>query len=351
MVRLGNMHSACSKKKSPMPDKLDRRNRFKKTLLVKAMELTHAFAPPQGIVEPRSATVVAGDFNMPIGLVDEALREMHSVTWQVSDNDPAGNRDFMFSAGADLAKIATFEKRLNFEQVHYLVAASMVLRLGAEPDAAAGPAEPEPVEPAPGDASASSRGTTMAVVSQTAVRAARERREAARRILRFMVMKKKERKAAQEAKDAEELLRQRLVVQTATSELEATLRMQLMAQRNAAAAAAFEATAAAEQEAEAEEDRAVREVANRIPVDHPEAAQAIARTDAAKRARVAAEQDKAEVDRAAEEAERAAKEAQAVAQAAAAAAAEQVQAPQAPASSRGPTSDHNEEDVDWGGKR
>ena len=89
-----------------MPEKLERRNRFKKTLLVKAMELTHAFAPPQGIVEPRSATVVAGDFNMPIGLVDVALREMHSVTWQVSDNDPAGNRDFMFSAGGvDLTKI------------------------------------------------------------------------------------------------------------------------------------------------------------------------------------------------------------------------------------------------------
>ena len=115
MVRLGNMHSAASKKRRPMPDKLDRRNRFKKTLLVKAMELTHAFAPPQGIrsgnVEPRSATVVAGDFNMPIGLVDEALREMHSgVTWQVSDSQPNGNRDFMFSAGVDLTKIETFKR-------------------------------------------------------------------------------------------------------------------------------------------------------------------------------------------------------------------------------------------------
>ena len=63
-----------------------------------------------------------------------------------------------------------------------------------------------------------------------------------------MVMKKQERKAS--PKD----LRQRVVVQTATAELEATLRMQLLAQRIAAAAAAFEATAAAEQEAAAEED-------------------------------------------------------------------------------------------------
>ena len=47
-----------------MPDCPVRRARFKKTILVKALELTHAFAPPQGIVEPRSATVVAGDFNM-----------------------------------------------------------------------------------------------------------------------------------------------------------------------------------------------------------------------------------------------------------------------------------------------
>ena len=48
------------------------------------------------------------------------------------------------------------------------------------------PAEPEPVELAP-VASASSRGTTTA-----AAEAARERREATRRILRFMVMKKQE---------------------------------------------------------------------------------------------------------------------------------------------------------------
>ena len=89
------------------------------------------------------------------------------------------------------------------------------------------PAEPEPVELAP-VASASSRGTTMA-----AAEAARERHEAARRILRFMVMKKQERKAS--PKD----LRQRVVVQTATAELEATLRMQLLAQRIAAAAAAL----------------------------------------------------------------------------------------------------------------
>ena len=109
------------------------------------------------------------------------------------------------------------------------------------------PAEPEPVELAP-VASASSRGTTTAVVSEVAAEAARERREAAQRILRFMVMKKQERKAS--PKD----LRQRVVVQTATAELEATLRMQLLAQRIAAAAAAFEATAAAEQEAAAEED-------------------------------------------------------------------------------------------------
>ena len=74
-------------------------------------------------------------------------------------------------------------------------------------------------------------------------------------------------------------------------------------------------------------------------------AKAIAHTDVAKKARVAAEQQKAEAERAAAEAERAAKEAQAVARAAAE---EQVQAIQAPASSRGPTSDHNEEDVDWG---
>ena len=97
----------------------------------------------------------------------------------------------------------------------------------------------------------------MAVVSEVAVEAARERREAAQKILRFMVMKKQERKASQEAKDKakdQELMRQRVVVQAATAELEATLRMQLLAQRIAAAAAAFEATAAAEQEAAAEED-------------------------------------------------------------------------------------------------
>ena len=164
----------------------DRRNRFKKNHLLKAMELTHAFAPPQGI-GARSVTVVAGDFNMPIDLVDSALRETHGVTWQVSDN--GGNRDFMFAAdGVDLNKIEAAKPWVNFEKVHDLVAASMVLR---------------PPEPAPGPgASASSRGTEME--PEVAVFAARERREAAKRILKFMVKKKQERKAAQEAKDQDQ---------------------------------------------------------------------------------------------------------------------------------------------------
>ena len=46
-VRVGNMHSAQGKD-SPMPTDTGKLNQFKRTLLVKSLELTHAFASSQG---------------------------------------------------------------------------------------------------------------------------------------------------------------------------------------------------------------------------------------------------------------------------------------------------------------
>ena len=132
-MRLGNMHAAHGDA-HPMPGGESRRHRLKKNILEYTMELTHdAWAPPPGSIAPRrSATVVVGDFNMPIAAVHECMLEASSsVTWQVSDKDPAGNRDFMFSDGVVLTKISTLTALWNFEEVHRLVASSFTLRVGA----------------------------------------------------------------------------------------------------------------------------------------------------------------------------------------------------------------------------
>ena len=76
---------------SPMPDQLDKRMAFKGTLLVKSLELTHAFASSQGNL----ISLVGGDFNMPFSNAGTALRDLNlGHRWEISDDDPNGNRDF-----------------------------------------------------------------------------------------------------------------------------------------------------------------------------------------------------------------------------------------------------------------
>ena len=128
------MHSAVGPD-SPMPGSTGKRFAFKSTLLVKSLELTHAFASSQG----NRVSLVGGDFNMPFSHVDTALRQDLSLgaRWEISDNDPNGNRDFLFAAGGDLTKLDT--ALLNFEGVHSLVAAAMPLPHTVPPVPRAGP--------------------------------------------------------------------------------------------------------------------------------------------------------------------------------------------------------------------
>ena len=128
------MHSALGRD-SPMPGQLDKRMAFKGTLLVKSLELTHAFASSQGNL----MSLVGGDYNMTFTEVDQALRRdlKLETQWEISDNDPNGNRDFMFATGGDLTKLDMTV--LNFEGVHSLVAAAMPLPHTVPPVPRAGP--------------------------------------------------------------------------------------------------------------------------------------------------------------------------------------------------------------------
>ena len=121
-MRVGNIHSALGRD-SPMPGQLDKRMAFKGTLLVKSLELTHAFASSQGNL----MSLVGGDYNMTFTEVDQALRRdlKLEIQWEISDNDPNGNRDFMFATCGDITKLDMTV--LNFEGVHSLVAAAMPL--------------------------------------------------------------------------------------------------------------------------------------------------------------------------------------------------------------------------------
>ena len=118
-----------------MPGQLDKRMAFKGTLLVKSLELTHAFASSQGNL----MSLVGGDYNMTFTEVDQALRRdlKLEIQWEISDNDPNGNRDFMFATGGDLTKLDMTV--LNFEGVHSLVAAAMPLPHTVPPVPRAGP--------------------------------------------------------------------------------------------------------------------------------------------------------------------------------------------------------------------
>ena len=116
------MHSALGRD-SPMPGQLDKRIALKGNLLVKSLELTHAFASSQGNL----MSLVGGDYNMTFTEVDQALRRdlKLEIQWEISDNDPNGNRDFMFATCGDITKLDMTV--LNFEGVHSLVAAAMPL--------------------------------------------------------------------------------------------------------------------------------------------------------------------------------------------------------------------------------
>ena len=146
------MHSALGRD-SPMPGQLDKRMAFKGTLLVKSLELTHAFASSQGNL----MSLVGGDYNMTFTEVDQALRRdlKLEIQWEISDNDPNGNRDFMFATGGDLTKLDMTV--LNFEGVHSLVAAAMPLPHTVPPVPRAGPPGALASSQGPG-ALASSRG-------------------------------------------------------------------------------------------------------------------------------------------------------------------------------------------------
>ena len=105
-MRIGNMHSAVGKA-SPMPTVLEQRDKFKGELLVKSLEITRAFASPQGI----QPSIVGGDFNMPFGDVDATCRRELNAThgrWEISDRRPSGQRDFLF-ANTEVEKLSGCE--------------------------------------------------------------------------------------------------------------------------------------------------------------------------------------------------------------------------------------------------
>ena len=146
------MHSALGRD-SPMPGQLDKRMTFKGTLLVKSLELTHAFASSQGNL----MSLVGGDYNMTFTEVDQALRRdlTLEIQWEISDSDPNGNRDFMFATGGDLTKLDMTV--LNFEGVHSLVAAAMPLPHTVPPVPRAGPPGALASSQGPQDGGASKR--------------------------------------------------------------------------------------------------------------------------------------------------------------------------------------------------
>ena len=131
------MHSAYCKNSS-MPTDTGKRNQFKRTLLVKSLELTHAFASSLGDHQ-NDLSLVGGDYNMRFTEVDEALRhnEQVDISWEISNNDPHGNRDFIFATGL-LTKLERPDL-LNFERAHTLVAAELLLPHTVPPVPRAGP--------------------------------------------------------------------------------------------------------------------------------------------------------------------------------------------------------------------
>ena len=85
-----------------MPPEYEKRMNFKAQLLEKSLELTrsHAFASSQG--NGRAKCVVGGDYNLLFLNVDLAFRNLLSATrhgpgWEVADDDPNGNGDFLFA--------------------------------------------------------------------------------------------------------------------------------------------------------------------------------------------------------------------------------------------------------------
>ena len=285
-VAIGNCHSAYGNN-SPMPSNTHARTAFKKLLCAKSLLITKAFASSRG---PTTPSIVCGDYNMEFEMVDEVLRtQFCGQRWELADESPRGDRDFMFSDRP--IDSLPLEDNLNLEEVHWAQGAKV--RWEEAPVTAL----PPRFASAGGGALASSQGPAPAEQQRQEEEQARQRQaqEMAQRLQR----EAEETAAREDAEQKEKAARLATLHRLAKEAQEAAHSYRTRKEL------AVKNVEIAQKRADALAARAARET---------EQQQAAAEAEAARRAaeeqqRAAAEAEEAR--RAAEEQERAAAEAQA----------------------------------------